>query len=102
MPGKLKSKNINIEEVIVYNTTATAQKISKEYEGILFYSPSAVESFFSVNTINEQAILFAIGGTTAGVLKALVKNKIIIPEQPGKEALVKKMLDYFSTTKRVN
>ena len=102
LPRKLKSKNINLEEVIVYNTIIAAHKISTDYDGILFYSPSAVESFFLVNTINKNAVLFAIGYTTSDALKELVKNKIIIAEQPGKESLVKKMLEYFSTKKQVN
>ena len=102
LPQKLKLKNINLEEVIVYHTIIAAHKISKDYDGILFYSPSAVESFFLVNTINENAVLFAIGYTTSNALKKFIKNKIIIAEQPGKEALVKKMVEYFSIQKQVN
>ena len=102
LPQKLKLDNINLEEVIVYRTLSTAQKISKDYDGILFYSPSAVESFFLVNSINENVVLFAIGHTTSDALKKLVKNKIIIAEQPGKEALVRKMLEHFSIQKQVN
>jgi uroporphyrinogen-III synthase len=86
----------------VYHTIIAAHKISKDYDGILFYSPSAVESFFLVNTINENAVLFAIGYTTSNALKKFIKNKIIIAEQPGKEALVKKMVEYFSIQKQVN
>lgn len=102
LPGKLKSKNIKVEEVVVYNTIKTTQKISKEYDAVLFYSPSAVESFFSVNDINRDVTLFAIGYTTADTIKETVKNNIIIAEHPGKEALVKKMIAYFGTEKQVN
>ena len=102
LPGKLRSKNIKLEEVVVYHTIKTTQKISKEYDAVLFYSPSAVESFFSVNDINKNVTLFAIGNTTADTIKEVVKNKIIIAEQPGKEALVKKMMAHFSAEKQVN
>jgi uroporphyrinogen-III synthase len=100
LPVKLKAKNINVEEVIVYSTTV--EKVSKRYDVILFFSPSGVESFFSANEVDSNTILFAIGNTTAETINQKVHNKIIIAERPGKEALVKKMLDYFSIQKQVN
>lgn len=102
LPQKLKSKDINLEEIAVYNTIITAQKISKEYDGILFFSPSAVESFFLANSINGAVVLFAIGNTTSDALRSFVKNKIIIAELPGKEELVKKMVAYFKNQKQVS
>src|SRR5215203_2379464 len=102
LPQKLKSKKINLEEVIVYNTIITTQNISKEYDGILFFSPSAVESFFLANSINENVVLFAIGYSTSDAVRELVKNKIIIADQPGKEALVRKMVEHFNIQKQVN
>ena len=86
----------------MYSTIATVEKLSKRYDGILFFSPSAVESFFSLNEVGSNTILFAIGNTTAEAISQKVKNKIIIAESPGKEALVKEMLKYFSTQKQVN
>ena len=102
LPGKLKAKNIKVEEIKVYTTTATAQKLSKNYEGILFFSPSAVESFFSLNSIGSDVILFAIGNTNADAINRIVSNMVIIAEEPGKEALVKKMMAYFSKQKQGN
>ncbi len=102
LPGKLKANNIKVKEVVVYYTVVTPQVVSKKYDGILFFSPSAAESFFSVNTIAKDVILFAIGNTTADAINKMAKNKIIIAEQPGKEALVKKMLTYFDTQKQVS
>jgi len=99
LPGKLKAENIAVEEVVVYSTIATVEKLSKQYDGILFFSPSAVESFFSSNVVDESIPIFAIGNTTAEAIRKKVKNKIIIGGTPGKEALVKKMLIYFSTQK---
>jgi uroporphyrinogen-III synthase len=102
LPEKLREKGIKVEEVEVYSTIANAEKISKIYDGVLFFSPSAVESFFSVNEIASNTILFAIGNTTAEAISQKVKNKIIIAERPGKEALVKEMLIYFSRQKQAN
>jgi uroporphyrinogen-III synthase len=102
LPGKLKAKNIKVEEIKVYTTIPTAQKLSNYYDGILFFSPSAVESFFSVNSIDDNVVLFAIGNTTADAINERARNKVIIAEQPGKEALVRKMMAYFSKQKQVN
>ena len=102
LPGKLKAKNIKVEEIKVYITNPTPQKLSKYYDGVLFFSPSAVESFFSINEIDTNVILFAIGNTTAEAIKEIVTNKVIIAEQPGKEAVVKKMMAYFSKQQQVN
>jgi len=69
----------------------------------LVFSPSAVDSFFTLNTIDKNTTLFAIGNSTANAIKQQVNNKIIIADTPGKAALVKKMLAYFSTEKqRIN
>ena len=100
LPEKLIANNIIVEEILVYRTIATSQKTVKHYDGILFFSPSAVQSFFSTNTINNSTIVFAIGNTTANVVKKQVNNQIVVADKPGKEELVKKMLEYFSKEKQ--
>jgi uroporphyrinogen-III synthase len=99
LPEKLIANNISVQEIVVYRTIATPQKTLKHYDGILFFSPSAVESFFSANTIDNNSIVFAIGSTTAIATKQRVNNQVVVADKPGKEALVKKMLEYFSKEK---
>lgn len=96
LPAILRSNDIDVQEIIVYQTIETAHKIDKEYFGILFFSPSAVRSFFSKNKVADKTILFAIGNTTAAELRKYSTNKIIISDEPGKENLVAKMMEYFS------
>lgn len=95
LPDILRSNDIEVNEIVVYQTIAALHKIEKNYNGILFFSPSAVESFFSNNKISEKTILFSIGETTAATIKKFTANKIIISEEPGKENLVRKMMEYF-------
>lgn len=95
LPDKLRSKNIDVIETVVYQTIAVPHKIKKQYHGILFFSPSAVESFFCQNKISRQTILFAIGETTAAAIRKYSSNKIIISNKPGKETLLHRMLEYF-------
>lgn len=96
LPAILKSNNIDVTEITVYQTIAVTHVIDKTYNGILFFSPSAVESFFSNNKIPATTVLFAIGITTANEIKKHSCNNIIISKQPGKENLVEKMMEYFT------
>jgi uroporphyrinogen-III synthase len=96
LPHLLSEENIQVKEIIVYETALIPQKIVKDYDGILFFSPSAVESFFSVNTIKSVTTLFAIGETTAKTISTYTSNTIIISDSPEKNSLAKKAIDYFS------
>jgi uroporphyrinogen-III synthase len=95
LPRSLKKNKIDLKEIIVYKTIATPKKIEKKYDGILFFSPSAVKSFFQENKLEGQVTLFAIGNTTANEIKNYSKNKIIVSEEPVKKNLLKKVIDYF-------
>ncbi|WP_205509465.1 uroporphyrinogen-III synthase [Longitalea arenae] len=95
LPGKLRQNGIMVQEVIVYHTISTPHKIEKAYDGILFFSPSAVHSFFYANAVLPSAILFAIGQTTADAIKSFSTNTVIESEKPGKDELVKKMFQFF-------
>ena len=95
LPAMLRKNNIAVTEIEVYQTTAVPHKIDKVYDGILFFSPSAAESFFLNNTVSPQTILFAIGNTTADAIKSFSDNKTIIADTASKENLVKQMIAYF-------
>jgi uroporphyrinogen-III synthase len=96
LPAILKTNHIDVTEISVYQTIAVTHTVNKVYHGILFFSPSAVESFFRKNKLPDTTILFAIGSTTANEIKKYCANKIIISNQPGKENLVSKMIEYFT------
>lgn len=96
LPAILRKKRIDVHEIIVYETIHTPHKINKTYQAILFYSPSAVSSFFSNNKIPGQTILFAIGTTTANTIQQYCNNTIVIGKAPGKEELVRQAMEYFS------
>jgi uroporphyrinogen-III synthase len=95
LPDQLRERGIWIKEVVIYETMLTPQQLTRNYEAILFFSPSAVKSFFSVNKVQPETVLFAIGSTTAEALNTYTTNKIIIADKPGKEELVDKAIKYF-------
>ncbi|HTS45862.1 MAG TPA: uroporphyrinogen-III synthase [Puia sp.] len=95
IPSSLANHGIKVHEVAVYNTILTPQPVDNNYNGILFFSPSAVESYFSANKPEKEVVLFAIGDTTAGSIKKFSQNKIVISESPEKEGLSKLAIRYF-------
>jgi uroporphyrinogen-III synthase len=96
LPNTLKQHGIHVEEIVVYQTIGVPRRVSKNYQGILFFSPSAVDSFFELNTATEKAIFFAIGNTTADALRKHTTNKIVVSDQPGKNHLVEMAIEYFT------
>jgi len=96
LPDILRQHDIDVNEIVVYQTIEVPRRITKEYFGFLFFSPSAVRSFFKVNKLESKTILFAIGSTTANEIKKFSDNKIVISDEPGKENLVQKMIEYFN------
>jgi len=95
LPHLLRQNNIDINEIVVYHTVAVPCKIEKKYQGILFFSPSAVKSFFQSNQLDRQTILFAIGNTTAAEIKKHSTNQVIVGREPKKELLLAKAINYF-------
>ncbi len=95
LPRLLQNVSIKVNEVVVYETIETPVKIDKKYNGILFFSPSAARSFFSINKIDTDTVLFAIGTTTAVELRKFSHNKILVGEHPNKEQLAEKAIGYF-------
>ena len=100
LPDSLRNNGIEVTEIMVYHTIATPHSINKQYNGILFFSPSAVDSFFSKNKIAGPTMLFAIGNTTAAAIKKYTAASIIISDRLGKENLVEKAINYFVNNER--
>lgn len=100
LPELLKQNEIAVKEVVVYSTTLSPVRVKKEYDAILFFSPSAVESFFSSNTVRENTMFFAIGDTTGSALRAKTTNTIITGERPGKELLIDQVIAYYTKAKQ--
>ncbi|WP_119079047.1 uroporphyrinogen-III synthase [Chitinophaga alhagiae] len=95
LPDTLRAHNIAVEEMVVYNTTETPTVVEKEYDGILFSSPSGVRSFFSVNTPPRHTVCFAIGETTAAALRDVTDNRVITSHEPSADALLGTAIYYF-------
>jgi uroporphyrinogen-III synthase len=96
LPQALKAAAIKFNEIETYQTKLTPFKISKEekFDGILFFSPSAVESYLKDNKIKNE-ICFCIGETTAEALRGVTKN-IVLPEIPSTGLLIEEVIQQFN------
>ena len=76
----LKNRAIQLNEYNVYSTSLFPCEIELKYNGILFFSPSAVQSYVLKNTITTEQ-LFCIGNTTANEAKQYSTNINIAQNQ---------------------
>lgn len=97
LPESLRAAGWVVQEVVVYRTILTPHRIDKRYDAIAFFSPSAVESFFSVNRIDPQVPLFAIGRTTAAALYEHCPNPVTISERPDEQTLIRQIITNSQT-----
>jgi uroporphyrinogen-III synthase len=97
IPELMKGMGVPLEEIIVYQTLYTPSIIMKKYDGILFFSKSAVESFAAANRIPVKTALFAIGDTTAKALKDYVGATlpIIQSPSPSEKTLIETIIDFY-------
>lgn len=99
LPEMLSENEITFNEIKVYDTTLTPQKISEKVDGILFFSPSAVTSYLKKNTLTNEK-LFCIGNTTADSLRAVlsetkIKN-IKTAYQPSVDNVIEQVIEYYN------
>lgn len=95
LPETLKENGITFNEIEVYETKITSKKITKKLDGILFFSPSAVESYFKLNTIKDETC-FCIGETTAEALENKKVKTIVIADKPSVENVIAEVVEYYN------
>jgi len=93
LPQALKDAEVKFNEIQVYDTSLTPQKVKTAVDAILFFSPSGVESYLKDNTIKKETC-FCIGETTAEALQNITKN-IIIADQPTVEDVIEDVIHEY-------
>lgn len=96
LPNKMRSEGGTVEEIVVYQTIETPATVSRFYHGILFFSPSAVNSFFQANKPEAQTTYFAIGRTTKDSLQQHKAQRIIIAGKPDKNELALHAINHLT------
>ena len=93
LPNALSENGIQFNEIQVYETKIMPQKIDFKPDGILFLSPSAVDSYLKLNKISNE-ICFAIGTTTAQALASNSIKSIEIAASQTIESVIEKVVHY--------
>ncbi len=94
LPTILAENLIDVKEVIAYETKYDAVKIPEDVKGVMFYSPSTVQSYKQENNPIENTIAFCIGDTTATEAKKHF-NDVRVAKMPTVESVVKLVNQYF-------
>ncbi len=94
LPNILKKNNVRYSEVVIYETTLNPKKFERRFDGVLFFSPSGVESFVVENNLRDT-IAFCIGATTASEAKKYT-NKIILANKQTIENVIVKAVKHLS------
>ena len=94
LPANLSKAGIALEEIMVYETRLTPVHLDFLPDAVLFFSPTAVRSFFSVNVLHPATKLFAMGTTTAATLKEFTKNPVLISPQAEKAHVLNMALEF--------
>lgn len=94
LSDKLNKAGVTVHEVIAYRTEFTPIFIDHSYDAIIFFSPSAVDSFHSLNPL-RHVTCFCLGKTTADYAKKEGYQHTYIPNAPSEDILLKTIMNYF-------
>ncbi|MBJ6367528.1 hydroxymethylbilane synthase [Snuella sedimenti] len=92
LPSILTENNIKVNEVEAYQTKYDGIKVEDSVEGVMFYSPSTVESFAQKN--NKEVIAFCIGETTAKEARKHFKD-VRIAKVPTVESVIELVNEHY-------
>jgi len=90
----LKNRKIRLNEFNIYSTTLSPSEIKTPIDGLLFFSPSAIQSYVLKNSIATET-LFCIGNTTATEAKKHSAN-IIIAENQTFESVIESVKNHYT------
>ncbi|MCR9227790.1 MAG: uroporphyrinogen-III synthase [Flavobacteriaceae bacterium] len=93
IPQALTNNEIGFEEMEVYRTELHPKIFKRDFDGILFFSPSGIQSYLLENTIGSST-LFCIGDTTAAEAKKH-SNHIILANKPTVENVLVQAINHY-------
>jgi len=93
IPDILTENNIKINEIEAYQTKYDAIEVAKDIEGVMFYSPSTVQSFIKKNHAN--GIAFCIGDSTALEARKHFKD-VRVAKIPTVESVIELVNEHYN------
>ncbi len=95
LSAKLKEANVTYTPLVIYHTEMLYPNISDEYEAILFFSPSGIDSYRKNNKLEFKTLYSCIGNTTGAYLSSLIAGaEIIVVDSPEPETMINAIVQH--------
>lgn len=97
LSDKLTKSGVAVQDVTAYQTGFTPVVIATTYDAIVFFSPSAIDSFLSINKFHNVPC-FCIGNTTRDYAKQNGYQQVYVAEAPSENFLLQTIINFYSNT----
>lgn len=97
LADKLLKAGVVVHDVTAYRTGFTPIAIDPSYDAIVFFSPSAVDSFLSLNNVRNVPC-FCIGKTTGDYARQTGYRNVYIADAPSEDILLQTIINYYINT----
>ena len=92
IPSSFKISKNTLFELKTYKTDLNSVKFDQKWDGILFFSPSGVQSYTIKNSLGITSV-FCVGKTTAEEAKLHIKSPIYIADDTTIESVIEKAIN---------
>ena len=93
---KLENRNIRYQTLVVYETSAVNNEHNENFDAVMFFSPSGVESFCNGNNLKKGILYCCIGQTTAAAVREKGKDlTIIISTQTNAKSMIESIEEHL-------
>ena len=94
LPSILTENNINVNEIEAYQTKRATVEVDDSVEGVLFFSPSTVDSYLQNNASDK--IAYCIGETTASHARKYFAD-VRVAKFPSVESVIELVNEAYSS-----
>ena len=94
LPSILTENNINVNEIEAYQTKRATVEVDDSVEGVLFFSPSTVDSYLQNNASDK--IAYCIGETTASHARKYFAD-VLVAKFPSVESVIELVNEAYSS-----
>ncbi len=95
LSDKLLKAGVMVHDVTAYRTEFTPIAMDSLYDAIVFFSPSAVDSFLSMNPL-QRVPCFCIGKTTGDYAKQNGYQQVYVADAPSEDILLQTIINHYS------
>ena len=93
LPRILTNNGVPFKEIIAYRTLNNERRLQEEFDGVLFYSPSGVQSYTSLNEL-KRSTAFCIGESTAREASKHT-NRVVIASKQRIESVLEAVVNQY-------